>query len=127
VFQNRWFLHLLTTAAALQVGLAAGGIQGWQCPIHSTVGIPCPGCGLSSATASLIQGEWRVALQIHFFAPVFVMGFIFMGIFSVLPGQVYHKSLRWLDAFERSTGFATLLSIALVVYWCYKILGLILR
>jgi hypothetical protein len=124
MLRKRWLLNLLTLAAVLQVALTAAGLQGWQCPIRSSLGIVCPGCGLSTAVVALIQGDWQTALHIHIFAPVFLMGFIFLGILSVLPIQVYRKALYWLGALERSTGIIPFLSIGLMSYWCIRILGL---
>ncbi len=35
------------------------------CVFRSTIGIPCPGCGLSRAFVYLLQGQWRQALLYH--------------------------------------------------------------
>jgi hypothetical protein len=35
------------------------------CPLASTLGIPCPGCGLTRATLSLLHGDVRTALRFH--------------------------------------------------------------
>ena len=124
MLQKRWILHLLMLAATLQVALMATGLQGWQCLIRSSVGIVCPGCGLSTAVVAMINGEWQTALHIHIFAPVFLMGFIFVGILSVLPIRAYRKTLYGLGALERNTGIIPFLAIGLVSYWCIRILGL---
>jgi hypothetical protein len=41
-------------------------------------GIPCPGCGLTTAIAELLRGDWRGSLSIHAFAPIFVVAFVIM-------------------------------------------------
>ena len=35
------------------------------CPLAGSVGIPCPGCGLTRATLALLHGDVRTALHFH--------------------------------------------------------------
>lgn len=35
------------------------------CPLASSFGIPCPGCGLTRATLALLRGDVRAALHLH--------------------------------------------------------------
>jgi len=35
------------------------------CPLAGSVGIPCPGCGLTRATLALLHGDLRGALHLH--------------------------------------------------------------
>ena len=57
------YIVLLGTAAAL-FGLAV-----WSefplCPIAGSLGIPCPGCGLTRASLALLRGDWHEALHFH--------------------------------------------------------------
>jgi len=70
---------------ALLVGL--GGLVAFAihvdfplCPMASSFGIPCPGCGLTRATLALLHGDVRAALHYHplvlLLAPLF---FTFMA------------------------------------------------
>jgi hypothetical protein len=35
------------------------------CPLAGSVGVPCPGCGLTRATLALLHGDLRMALYYH--------------------------------------------------------------
>jgi len=47
------------------------------CPLASTFGVPCPGCGLTRATLALLHGNVRAAL--HFHPLVFLLAPLFIG------------------------------------------------
>lgn len=124
LMQNRWSALALVGIAALQVVLVGLGLDGWHCPIKAVLGVPCPGCGLSVAIVALLQGEWHAALSSHAFAPVFLFGFVLMAVVSLLPGRVHRMVVRWIAALECRTGVVTLVLLALVVYWGFRLFGL---
>ena len=124
LIQNRRIILILLGVAALQVWLTAMGIPGWQCPIKASLGLKCPGCGLSSAMALLIQGEWRVALYVHAFAPFFLVGFALMMVIGILPERLHRESIRRLAILERITAFTPILLISILVYWFLRFPGL---
>ena len=51
------------------------------CPMAGVLGIPCPGCGLTRATLSLLQGD--VAGAYHYHPLVFVLGPLYFGALGV--------------------------------------------
>lgn len=53
---------------ALRQWTPSGGAEGTLCLFRRTVGLPCPGCGMTRAFAALARGEWWDALQLHPFA-----------------------------------------------------------
>lgn len=40
------------------------------CPFRYTIGMPCPGCGLTRSFCAMSQGEWVAALECHLFGPL---------------------------------------------------------
>ena len=79
----------LCGAAAWHLGASAAGLGGWPCPVLSTLGVPCPGCGLSRAALLFMQGEIGRALSTHAFAPAFVvaLGMLFIAALSGARGR----------------------------------------
>ena len=55
--------------ALLAVAAALFGVAVWSdlplCPIAGSLGVPCPGCGLTRATLALLHGDWQGALRFH--------------------------------------------------------------
>lgn len=125
LLKERRVALLLSGITMLQVGFVAAGLDGWQCPVKATLGVPCPGCGLSTAMVLLIQGEWRAALSWHAFAPIFLLGFILMTVVAVLPDRLHREAVRWIAVLEDRTGIVTCVLLGLVVYWVLRLPGLL--
>ena len=57
------------------------------CPMASSFGVPCPGCGLTRASLALLHGDVREALHFHplvwLLAPLFV-GFMSSAAFDLV-------------------------------------------
>lgn len=124
LLQKRRIALILFCAATLQILLISTGLQGWRCPIHSTFGIPCPGCGLSTAMSLLINGDWQIAIQTHAFAPVFLFAFSLMGIVSILPKNLHRKAVLQIAVIEKHTAFAAYILFGIIIYWIFRLLGL---
>jgi hypothetical protein len=107
----------MSAIASFQLVATMSGIQGWQCPMYSTIGIPCPGCGLSRAAVSLIRGDWRTALSTHAFAPLLVIAILFTVILSLLPRRFYRIAVQRLAVLESNSGLTVLLLIGFIGYW----------
>lgn len=125
IMQNRWFLALITVLAILQVGLAAAGWRGWQCPIYFIFGVPCPGCGLSRATALFIQGKWQTAIEMHAFAPILAVAVGFLMITAIMPGSLQQRAAQHVAAWERRSGIVTLVVLAMFIYWGLRLSGVL--
>jgi hypothetical protein len=124
LLEKRWEALLLVGAAALQVGLTYTGLPGWVCPIKAALGVPCPGCGLSTAVGLLLHGKWHAAFSAHAFAPIFLSGFIIMAVVAVLPGRLHREAVRWIAVIERRTGVMAFLLLGLLFYWGLRLLWL---
>jgi hypothetical protein len=110
-------VRIMSAIASFQLVATMSGIQGWQCPMYSTIGIPCPGCGLSRAAVSLIRGDWRTALSTHAFAPLLVIAILFTVILSLLPRRFYRIAVQRLAVLESNSGLTVLLLIGFIGYW----------
>ena len=122
LLQKRRIALILLCAVTLQTVLISVGLRGWQCSIHSTLGVPCPGCGLSTAMTLLIKGDWQRAIHTHAFAPVFLFAFVLMGITSILPENLHRKAVLQIAAIEKHTAFAAYILFGIIIYWIFRLL-----
>jgi hypothetical protein len=125
VLKNRWLLRILTAAGLVQVLLIAAGLEGWQCPLRSALGVICPGCGLTTAVVLLVKGNLRAALQIHAFAPPVLIVLIFMTITSILPSKYRLKAANRIAEVERRTGAVALVLFGMILYWFVRIFEIV--
>jgi hypothetical protein len=125
LLQSRWIIVLLAAVSSALVALTAMGITAWQCPVRSTLGVVCPGCGLTRAMVLLIQGNWRASFDLHAFAPIFLGIGIILAIGSVLPTRLQQMAAYQIANFERRTGIVALLGFSFMLYWFLRIFNLI--
>ena len=121
LIQKRPFVLLMIGFILIYFVFSILGYHIWICPVKSATGVRCPGCGLTHAIISLLQGKWSHAVREHAFAPVFLAGLILATGISLLPGQWHKKSISWLARLEIRSGFFSLLMISLVGYWLIRL------
>src|SRR5687768_5235486 len=90
--------------------------------IHAT-GIPCPGCGVTTAISLLVHGDWRAALATQPFGVLVVL------LCALLFARVVSWTLRGQDAWvELQRAFRPWilwsLGAAMLAAWAYKIASL---
>jgi hypothetical protein len=122
LMESRAMAISISAAVAIQCGLTAFGVDGWQCPVLSTLGVPCPGCGLSRGVTAFARGEWLSSLTWHAFAPLFLIAFALVGAAALLPGRLRRSLITKVEALERRTGITAILLIAFVIYWLIRLL-----
>lgn len=61
------------------------------CWLHSTTGVPCPGCGLSRSISAAVRGDLARAVRLHPFGPVAVASFGAIAIVSMLPRRARRR------------------------------------
>ena len=111
---------LLIGVVIIQVLSMVLGYSLWNCPVKTTLGFPCPGCGLSTATILFFRKEFSIALSAHLFAPVFLAGFGFAVVSILLPSRQHGKLVQWIEKVEIRTGFFAYILFSLLVYWAVK-------
>ena len=121
LIQRRWIIALLSAAVCGMVALSAIGANTWHCPLRSTLGVPCPGCGLTRAMVQLIQGNWEAAISLHAFAPIVLTMGILVAAGSALPARQRKTLVARVTDFERRTGITALLILSALAYWFLRI------
>jgi hypothetical protein len=118
---NRLITGMIVGFSLFQVIVTHFNLPGWSCPIKAVLGIPCPGCGLSTAISLLLSGNWAEAIKMHAFAPIFLGGILFLGITFMLSRNYRDRLVSWLDRFERKTGFVLIILISAIFYWLVRL------
>jgi hypothetical protein len=121
VIQSRSLVVLLAAMAIVQVVLTAAGTIAWQCPVKSTLGVICPGCGLTRAMILFAQGNWKAAIDLHAFAPLFWGVGILLVVGSILPTRLRQKLASRVAAVERLTGITGVIVFSVLVYWILRL------
>ena len=63
---RKWLVIGLALSAAGMAILVRGNFRGLPpCPLHSTTGLYCPGCGVTRAGRALMHGDLGAALQMN--------------------------------------------------------------
>ena len=108
--------------ALFQVALTALELPAWQCPLKATLGIACPGCGLTRAMVLLAEGNWLTAVQLHAFAPVGLGIGLLLASSILLPAKWRHRVAQRLAVFEKRSGIMLWLIFCLMIYWIGRLM-----
>jgi len=119
---DRWLIGIFLGVGLTLLTLAATGLNGWQCPIRSTSGIICPGCGLTTAMILLVKGRWAAAVEMHAFAPLFGLVLAAMVVAISLPAVYLAKLSTAVAVLERKTGLTAIIMLGMLLYWLLRVL-----
>ena len=122
VMQSRWIIALLATATVILVTVAAFELTAWQCPIKASLGVTCPGCGLTRAIVLLGQGQWLAAVKLHAFAPIGVLMGVLLVTGTLLPVKWRAKAAERLAIFEKRSGIGFWLLLSALIYWICRLI-----
>ena len=122
ILHDRRLSSLISGVALLQLLLTLTRFPSWPCPVFHTLGIPCPGCGMTRATLLLVQGEWRQALLMHAFAPITLLALSLIAFCTLAPKEHAEWIADRAEIVERYTGLTTLLLGGLILYWLARLL-----
>ena len=120
---DRRIAAVLSAAAVLLVVLRRVGMTGWQCPVDTAIGQPCPGCGLTRALSALMGGEWQIALQSHPLAPLAAAAIALLAAVSVLPAAGGRKIAATVAMVESRSGIGLLIIVAAIAQWIGRLGG----
>ena len=116
---------ILVGVGIAQTGLFLAHLPGWICPFKALFGIPCPGCGLTTAIAELLHGDWRGSLSTHAFAPVFMLAFLVILASVALPEAQRRRFVDLVARIERRSGISALALCLLFFYWGLRLFQLL--
>ena len=122
ILRDRIVCLIITGVSILQISLVILGLPAWQSPIHTFLGIPDPGCGLTRALVALLRADWRTALTLHAFSPLFAAALVLFAISVILPHGQQEKMVSRVATLEQNTGLTAILLVSLVVYWLVRLL-----
>lgn len=120
---DRRIAAVLSTTAVFIIVLKMAGLGGWQCPINTAFGQPCPGCGLTRALAALIGGNWQTALQTHPLAPLAAAAMVLLTAVAILPVAAGRKIAATIAMVESRSGIGWLVMIAAIGHWIGRLGG----
>jgi hypothetical protein len=122
LLEQRCMSLAILGAVGLQTGLTMAGLPGWPCLFRHSLGLPCPGCGLSRAMAALLQGEWDSAFSFHAFAPLILMLIFLVAASMLLPDGPRRRLIAGFAGVERRSGLGALVIAGMLLYWLGRLL-----
>ena len=137
-FRQIWFASVFSTllgdrlqsgalvgTGVLVLGLHLAGVPFWPCPIKSILGIPCPGCGLTTAIGQLLHGQIKESLRTHAFAPIFLAALLVMLVALILPEPQRMKLISAIARLEGRTALTAWFLTVLLLYWGIRLFGFV--
>jgi hypothetical protein len=120
---NRGLRAGALAAVVALLGLAVHG-DFPLCPMASSFGVPCPGCGLTRATLALLRGDFAEALHFHplvwLLTPLFVT-FVGVAVLEFVGLRPRVSPIRWQG---RGTNIASVLVLLLTFgVWLLRFAG----
>ncbi len=112
-----------TVIGVTQVWSALAGVTVWQCPVPKVFGGPCPGCGLSRASAAMFRGDFAEMFHAHAFAPLFMIALAAFCVAAVLPAGPRDRFASGVTRLERRLPLAPILLLLLMAYWIFRLAG----
>jgi hypothetical protein len=80
--------------------MAHTGGHGLECPLRALTGVPCPFCGLTTATVSLMHGDWGTAAKTSPLA--YLVAALAVGTAPIMIARVLGKAPLPRPASERT-------------------------
>lgn len=123
VLRDRKLTLVLAVVAGVQIVLVSLKLPAWECPFLRLTGVPCPGCGLTSAIMLLLQGEIHASIRFHAFAPIFLIGIVIVVLAALLPKSLIQPVISGTELLERQKGLSVIVLSGLILYWLARLLA----
>lgn len=121
LLSNRRLTVIFPGVGFILLFLVITGFQGWQCPINRSFGVICPGCGMTTAMKLLVNGQWTAAIEMHAFAPLFLVILTFMAFAAILPAGYLGKLSSGITVVEKKTGISAIILLSMLLYWLLRV------
>ena len=79
---------------------------------------------MTRATVFLFRGNWKEAITMHAFAPLFLVALTVIAFATVGSGPGIDRMIAKTEALERHTGITLILLGGLILYWLARLLFL---
>jgi hypothetical protein len=122
LLNGRFRALVFAVAGSVQVAAAMCHLPGMPCPFVHLFHVPCPGCGISRASAATLRADFGSAVRLHAFAPFFLFAIILCWAAAVLPEKHRVRLIESVGRLEYRTALPTLLLIAAIFYWAMRFL-----
>jgi hypothetical protein len=122
LLKNQAEARVLVLIGILHLILASVGFSGWSCPILLATGVPCPGCGVTRASAALLKGDWRNMASLHIFAPVLLAVLVLSGFIAFLPDELRARVIDRIELIELRTNLSLIFLLSLFLYWGLRLI-----
>lgn len=100
--------------------MALDGNHGVPCPLRSLTGIPCPFCGMTTATVALTHGQWGYAAATS--PLVYLLATLVAVTAPVLAGRALgwtSPPRPWSEAARRRTAWAA--GVVVLLSWLFQL------
>ena len=100
--------------------LAHTGGHGLECPLRALTGVPCPFCGLTTATVALTHGHWAAAAATSPLA--YLVAALTLGTAPVLVARnagLAAQPSAWSPATRKRVGYVVAVVVALS--WVFQL------
>jgi hypothetical protein len=100
--------------------MAHTGGQGIPCPLRTLTGVPCPFCGMTTATVALTHGEWGDAARTSPLA--YLAAALVVGTAPILLARTTGRARLprpWSDAARKRTG--RIMAVIVAASWVFQL------